>query len=207
VLTKALRKEIEFGSMIDESLVAQIEAAKNRGEDPEKIRFISEEVLYPLRRRLMDMNEMQAVNQQGVLSYELAIRGNKELISLVEKANTVTITALRTAVTVASVLYNQKIVLQKIDALNKTTSAIIAKTSEMLATQGVEIQQKAMSASISPELLKDSFMKVITAFDDISTYKQQALPKMKETIDQFRQLADVGEKQILRLEKGNQIDL
>jgi uncharacterized protein YaaN involved in tellurite resistance len=50
-------------------------------------------------------------------------------------------------------------------------------------------------------------MKVITAFDDISTYKQQALPKMKETIDQFRQLADVGEKQILRLEKGNQIDL
>lgn len=37
----------------------------------------------------------------------------------------------------------------------------------------------------------------------ISTYKQEALPKMKETINQFKELAEQGEKQILRLEQGN----
>ena len=70
-LTKILKKEIQLGMLMDESIEAQIEAAKQRGEDPEKIRFIMEEILFPMRQRVMDLQQMLVVNQQGIL----AIRG------------------------------------------------------------------------------------------------------------------------------------
>ncbi|MFD0681626.1 MULTISPECIES: toxic anion resistance protein [unclassified Paenibacillus] len=206
-LTKKLRKEIQLGMLMDESIEAQIEAAKLRNEDPDKIRFITEEVLFPLRQRLMDMQQMLAVNQQGIMAFEVIIRNNKELIRGVDRANTVTISALRIAVTVASALYNQGIVLKKIDLLNQTTNDIIAGTSRMLKEQGVAIQKQAMQSSVSVDTLKQAFTDVLSAFDSISMYKQEALPKMRETIDQFRTLADAGEKQILRLEKGNLLGL
>ncbi|MBE1447361.1 toxic anion resistance protein [Paenibacillus sp. OAS669] len=206
-LTKRLRKEIQLGMLMDESIEAQIEAAKLRDEDSDKIRFITEEVLFPLRQRIMDMQQMLAVNQQGIMAFEVLIRNNKELIRGVDRANTVTISALRIAVTVASALYNQGIVLKKIDLLNQTTNDIIAGTSRMLKEQGAAIQKQAMQTSVSVDTLKQAFTDVLSAFDSISMYKQEALPKMRETIDQFRTLADAGEKQILRLEKGNLLGL
>lgn len=77
----------------------------------------------------------------------------------------------------------------------------------MLKEQGVAIQQQAIEATVSVDTLKQAFADVLSAFDSISSYKQQALPKMRETINQFRTLADDGEKHILRLEKGNALGL
>lgn len=206
-LSKTLEKEIQLGTLMDESIENQIEKAKIEGEDQEKIKFISEEVLYPLRQRVMDLQQMLVVNHQGDMSYEVVIRNNRELIRGVERAKTVTISALNTAVTVASALYNQKIVLQKITALNQTTNTIIEGTSRLLKEQGVAIQKQAMESAVSVETLKTSFTNVIAAFESISTFKQEALPKMRQTILQFQELAEVGTKQIERLEKGNRIGL
>ncbi len=207
MLSKTLEKEIQLGTLMDESIENQIEKAKIEGEDQEKIKFISEEVLYPLRQRVMDLQQMLVVNHQGDMSYEVVIRNNRELIRGVERAKTVTISALNTAVTVASALYNQKIVLQKINALNQTTNTIIEGTSRLLKEQGVAIQKQAMESAVSVETLKTSFTNVISAFESISTFKQEALPKMRQTILQFQELAEVGSQQIQRLEKGDRIGL
>ncbi|MEE6450916.1 toxic anion resistance protein [Gottfriedia acidiceleris] len=207
MLSKTLEKEIQLGTLMDESIQTQIEKAKIEGEDQEKIKFISEEVLYPLRQRVMDLQQMLVVNHQGDMSYEVVIRNNRELIRGVERAKTVTISALNTAVTVASALYNQKIVLQKITALNQTTNTIIEGTSRLLKEQGVAIQKQAMESAVSVETLKNSFTNVIAAFESISTFKQEALPKMRQTILQFQELAEVGSQQIQRLEKGDRIGL
>lgn len=206
-LTKKLQKEIQLGSFMDESIEAQIEAAKLRNEDPDKIRFITEEVLFPLRQRIMDLQQMQVVNQQGIMAMEVVIRNNKELIRGVDRAKNVTISALKIAVTVASALYNQKIVLQKIELLNQTTNELIAGTSKMLKNQGAEIHKQSLETSISVDTMKQAFADVLSALDSISVYKQEALPKMRETINQFREMADVGEKQIQRLEKGHKLAL
>ncbi|WP_129691133.1 toxic anion resistance protein [Gottfriedia acidiceleris] len=207
ILSKTLEKEIQLGTLMDESIENQIEKAKIEGEDHEKIKFISEEVLYPLRQRVMDLQQMLVVNHQGDMSYEVVIRNNRELIRGVERAKTVTISALNTAVTVASALYNQKIVLQKITALNQTTNTIIEGTSRLLKEQGVAIQKQAMESAVSVETLKTSFTNVISAFESISIFKQEALPKMRQTILQFQELTEVGSQQIERLEKGNRIGL
>ncbi|WP_088040635.1 toxic anion resistance protein [Bacillus sp. EAC] len=205
-LTKTLQKEIQLGSMMDQSIEGQIEVAKNQNEDDEKIRFITEEVLFPLRQRVMDLQQMLVVNQQGIMAYEVVIRNNKELIRGVERAKTVTISALKNAVIVASALYNQKIVLKKIEALNQTTNNIIASTSKMLKDQGVSIQKQAMETGVSVDTLKLAFTDVLSALDSISLFKQEALPKMKDTINQFSELAKTGEQQVKRLEKGSLID-
>ncbi len=199
-LTKKLNMELALGLAMDENISSQIERAQVSGEDEEKIRFVMEEVLYPLRQRIMDLQQMAVVNQQGIIAMEVVKRNNKELIRGVDRAKTVTVTALRTAVMVASALYNQKIVLKKIDLLNETTSNIISSTGKMLKEQGAAIQKQATASTISPEVLKQAFRDTIAALDDISTFKQQALPKMQETVAQFRALAETGEREIARLE-------
>lgn len=206
-LTKKLMKEIEMGTMMDDVLERQIETAKANNEDPDKIRFISEEILFPLRQRIMDMQQMMVVNQQGIMAIEVIRRNNKELIRGVDRAKNVTVSAMRIAAIVAGALYNQKIVLKKIEMLNATTNELISGTSKMLKEQGADIHKQATEANISVDTLKTAFADVISAMDAISTYKQEALPKMKLTINQFKELAEVGEKQIQRLEKGSQLSI
>ncbi len=206
-LTKKLMKEVQLGILMDESIEMQIVAAKARNEDPEKVKFVTEEVLFPLRQRIMDMQQMIVVNQQGVMATEVVIRNNKELMRGVERAQTVTISALKTSVNVAGALYNQKIVLKKIQMLNETTNNIICSTSQMLKVQGVEIQKQSMETNISVEKLRTAFADAMEALDSINTYKQEALPKMRLTINQFKELAAKGEEQIQQLEKGHKLAL
>lgn len=206
-LTKLLMKEIELGTLMDAAIERQIEEAKARNEDPEKVKFVSEEVLFPLRQRIMDLQQMIVVNQQGVMATEIVIRNNKELMRGVERAKNVTISALKVSVTVASALYNQDIVLTKIKMLDKTTNNFIRSTSEMLKVQGAEIQKDAINPKASVEDLKAAFADVMQALEAISTYKQEALPKMRDTINQFKELAALGEEQIEKLEKGEKLAL
>lgn len=205
-LTKKMMKEIQLGTLMDKSIEMQIETAKIRNEDPENVKFVTEEVLFPLRQRIMDMQQVIVVNQQGVMAIEVVIRNNKELMRGVERAKNVTISALRTSVMIASALYNQKIVLKKIQMLNETTNNIISSTSQMLKEQGVEIQKQSMEANVSVETLKTAFADVMEALDSISTYKQEALPKMRDTINQFKELAAKGEEQVQQLEKGHKLE-
>jgi len=206
-LTKKLQKEIQLGVLMDEEIESQIGAAKLRNETEDKIQFITEEVLFPLRQRVMDLQQMMVVNQQGIMAIEVVIRNNKELIRGVDRARNVTVSALKISVIVASALYNQRIVLKKIQLLNQTTDNLISGTSKMLKDQGAAIHKQSLETSISVDTLKQAFTDVLSALDSISTYKQEALPKMRETIEQFRELAGHGEQQIQRLEKGQKLGL
>lgn len=201
-LTKKLAKEIEMGIMMDDEISSALNKAKANNDDLDRISFVSEEILFPLRQRIMDMQQMIVVNQQGIIAIEVIRRNNKELIRGVDRAKNVTISALRTATIVASALYNQKIVLKKIELLNKTTNDLISGTSKMLKEQGAEIQRQSIEANISVDTLKSAFSDTLEALNAISSYNQEALPRLKETISQFKELADLGEKQISKLEKS-----
>ena len=207
-LTKQLNSKIEMGTALDLYLSNAIAEKKAQGGDEEKVRFVEEEVLFPLRQRIMDFQQLQVVNQQGVVAMDVIRSNNKELIRAVDRAETVTVSSLRTAVTVAGALYNQKIVLEKVQYLNDSTNSMIKATAKMLKEQGVEIQQQATEANISVDTLKQSFADTLSALDDISNYKQEALPKIAKTIAEFRELAEAGEKRLQEMEKrGNFLDL
>jgi uncharacterized protein YaaN involved in tellurite resistance len=202
-LTKKLNREIEMSSAMDELIATKLEEARAQNMDPDKIRFVSEEILFPLRQRTMDMQQLIVVSQQGIIAMEVIQRNNKELIRGVDRAKTVTVTALRTAFMVAGALYNQQIVLKKIQMLNETTGNIIAGTSKLLKEQGTEIQKQSIESSLSMDSLKSAFVDVLDALSEISEFKQKALPAMADAITEFRTLADQGEAAIQRIEKGN----
>lgn len=203
-LTKKLAQQIELGMQMDTAITEAIERAKVENVDEERIKFIEEEVLFPLRQKVMDLQQMQAVNMQGIIAMEIVRRNNKELIRAVDRAESVTVSALRIAVTVASALYNQKIVLEKVNAVNEATNKLIGATAKMLKDQGATIQQQAMETNISVDTLRGAFNDTFAALDAVTDYKQKALPQMKATIEQFRELADEGEKRIVKMEARDQ---
>ncbi len=201
-LTKQLNQKIALGQELDDYLTEQIGRQRDLYGDSEKVKFVEEEILFPLRQRMIDFNQMLAVNQNGILAMEVIRKNNYELIRSVNRAQTVTVAALNVAVTVAGALYNQKIVLEKVKVLNQATNDMIASTSRMLSTQGAEIQKQAMDSNIQVETLKEAFRETLGALDSINQYKQKALPQMKETIAQFRDLAREGERVIRNMEES-----
>ena len=205
-LTKQLAQKIELGTQLDAYLTNEVENAKASDVSEERIKFVEEEIIFPLKQRIMDFHQLLAVNQQGIIAMEVIRKNNLELIRAVDRAETVTVSALRVAVTVAGALYNQKIVLEKVQMLNETTNNMIMATSKMLKEQGVAIQKEAVEASISTDTLKQAFSDTLSALDDINTYKIKALPQMTKTIQDFREIAEEGERQLANMEKGKNLE-
>ena len=164
-LTKKLSEKVDIAMQLDRSLTTEIERRKAQNEDEKLVKFVEEEVLFPLRQKVMDFQQLLVVNQQGIVAMEVIRRNNLELIRAVDRAQSVTVSSLRVAVTVAGALYNQKIVLDKVKALNATTESMIASTSRMLKEQGTEIQRQATEATVSPDTLKQAFADALSALD------------------------------------------
>ncbi|MDR2624426.1 MAG: toxic anion resistance protein [Methanobrevibacter sp.] len=205
--TKKLLKFIQLGKAMDVAIEEKISEAELGEADPDKINFVREEILFPLRQRIMDMQQAIVTNQEGIVTLNIIRKNNRELINGVRRAQTVTVTALRTGVMAATALYNQKIVLDKINALNKTTENIITATSKLLRTQGADIQRQATETMISPEVLKQAFSEALQALQDIQKYKLEALPKMQQQINTFELMADEGQKIVNRLESSDEIEI
>jgi len=199
-LTYGLTDQVALAQALDAAVVEKL--ATEIGPDDPRRQFVEEDILFALRQRTLDLQQQLAVNQQGVLAIEIIIRNNRELIRGVDRALDVTISALQVAVTVALALAHQKIVLDKIEAINTTTSAMIAGTAERLKTQGTAIHQQASSTMLDMESLKQAFADIDTALDEISTYRREALPTMAGTILELDQLTAQTEEAIQQMESG-----
>lgn len=202
-LTQKLRKTILLGQLLDQRLNTVLR--QEIASDDARFRFVQEELLFPLRQRIMDLQQQLAVNQQAILAIEIITRNNKELIRGVNRAINVTVNALNVAVTVALALANQKIVLDKIESVNVTTNKLIGDTARNLKEQGAEIHKQAASSQLDINTLKQAFADISSALRDISRFRQEALPKMANTILEMDKLTKDTEEAILKLEKGSEI--
>jgi uncharacterized protein YaaN involved in tellurite resistance len=199
-LTLSLTEQVSLAMSLDEEISRAL-TSEIAIDDPRR-RFIEEELLFNLRQRTMDLQQQLAVNQQGVLATELIIRNNRELIRGVDRAIDVTVSALQVAVTVALALAHQKIVLDKVEAINRTTSDLIAGTAERLRTQGTEIHRQASSTMLDMESLRSAFANITGALDEISRYRREALPQMASNILELDRMTAAGEEAIDRMEKA-----
>jgi uncharacterized protein YaaN involved in tellurite resistance len=145
------------------------------------------------------------VNQQGVLSIDLIMRNNVELTRGVDRAINVTVSALQVAVTLALALANQRITLEKVQAVNVTTDRLIAETAKNLRTQGTEIHKMAAGTSLNIETLKQSFADIRAALDDVSRFRQEALPQMAQAIVELDKLSDEAGKAIANMDNARKV--
>ena len=195
-----LGRQVELGRLIDRRL--EREAAELAKDDPRRA-FVEEELMFPLRQRIVDLQQQLAVSQQGVLALEVVIRNNRELMRGVDRAVNVTVSALNVAVTVALALANQKLVLDRVEAINTTTSEMIAGTAQALRGQGVEIQNRAASSVLDMQKLEKAFEDVLGAIDEVGRYRREALPRLDEQIDRLEALSAKGETAIAQLDRGS----
>ena len=202
-LSGKLERAIKLGQLIDQKLQYSLEREIEPGSD--RAKFVSEQLLFSLRQRLIDLQQQLVVNQQGVLATEIVIRNNVELIRGVNRALNVTVSALQVAATVALALANQKIVLDKIESVNKTTSDLISGTAARLKTQGAAIHKQASSAQIDMEALKRAFVDLKAAMDDIATFRSKALPQMAKTVLELDQLSAEAGKAVSELQAAKRV--
>ena len=201
-LTQKLEKAIQLAQRIDKKLDAKLQGMTPGAEQHQ---FVAEELLFPLRQRIIDLQQQMVVNQQGVLVTEGIIRNNKELVRGVNRTLHVTVSALNVGAALAIALANQKNVLEKVESVNKTTSDLIAGTAERLKTQGAAIHKQAASASLDIDKLKQAFADIKIAMDDIATFRQNALPQMAQSVIDLDQISAEASAQIEKMNRGNQM--
>lgn len=179
-------------------------ALELESSDPNKAKAIRESALFYVRQRSNDLLTQLAVSVQGYLALDLVKKSNLELIKGVDRASTTTVAALRTAVTVAQALTNQKLVLNQITALNTTTANIIEATSDMLRTQTGDIHKQAAASTIPVETLKRAFHNIYATMDAIDVFKREALTSMKATVDALSDEVEKSRGYIARSEGAAQ---
>ncbi len=180
-LMQKLEQYIYLGKKIDAALEQRIASIET--VDAARAKVLKEDVLFYTRQRVQDLLTQMAVNIQGYLALDLVRKNNIELVKGVDRATTTTVSALRTAVTVAQALSNQKLVLDQISALNTTTGNMIESTSAMLRQQSATVYQQAAGATVSVESLQKAFDNVFATIDLVSEYKVKALDSMAQTVD------------------------
>ena len=179
-------------------------AAELDATDHQKAKAIRETALFQVRQRTTDLLTQQAVSVQGYLALDMVKKNNVELIKGVERASTTTVAALRTAVTVAQALTNQKLVLEQVTALNATTANVIESTGKMLADNTARIHQQATSPAIPLETLQRAFQNIYATMDAVDNFKMQALGNMKQTIDVLSEEVDKSRSYVARAQGADQ---
>ena len=176
-----LEQMIHIAKTLDGKLEAK--ALELDASDPEKAKAIRESALFYVRQRTQDLLTQMAVSVQGYLSLDLVKKNNVELVKGVDRASTTTVGALRTAVTVAQAMTNQRLVLKQITSLNETTAGIIDSTSTLLREQTGQIHEQAASSTIPMETLQRAFQNIYDTMDEVDDFKVRALDSMKQTVE------------------------
>lgn len=176
-----LEQMVHISKSLDKTL--EDKAHELDASDPAKAKAIRETALFYTRQRTTDLLTQMAVTVQGYLALDLVKKNNVELVKGVDRASTTTVAALRTAVTVAQAMTNQRLVLEQVSALNTTTANMIDTTGELLKTQTGAIHEQAASSTIPLETLQRAFQNIYDTMDQIDAFKLAALTNMKLTVD------------------------
>jgi uncharacterized protein YaaN involved in tellurite resistance len=168
--------------------------------DTGKANVIKQQAVFYVRQRTQDLLTQMAVTVQGYLALDLVKKNNIELVKGVDRASTTTIAALRTAVTVSTALMNQRLVLDQINAVNKTTASIIDSTGDLLKSNTTSIHEQAVSASIPLATLQRAFENIYVTMDNIDIFKAKALSSLKITLDSLSKEVEKSKGYIARTE-------
>jgi uncharacterized protein YaaN involved in tellurite resistance len=171
----------QLAAALDEAVANKI-AELEAGGDSEAANALKSDALFAIRQRRQDIMTQMAVSVQGYMALDLVRKNNLELIKGVDRAQTTTISALRTAVIVSQALARQKLVLDQITALNTTTSNLIESTSQQLRIQGGAINEQAASSTIDIQKLQAAFDNVFQTMDALDTFRAQAVDSMAQTV-------------------------
>ncbi len=191
----------ELAGALDEAVADQVRILEASGRT-EEANTLRSDALFPIRQRRQDIMTQMAVAVQGYMALDLVRKNNLELMRGVDRAQTTTIAALRTAVIVSQALARQKLVLDQITGLNAATGDLIQRTSEQLKIQGAQINEQAASSTVSVEKLQAAFDNVFQTMDAVDNFRAQAVDSMAQTVDALQGQITRAQPYLERVRRG-----
>jgi uncharacterized protein YaaN involved in tellurite resistance len=191
----------QLAAALDEAVAQKVAELEATG-DAEAANALKSDALFAIRQRRQDIMTQMAVAVQGYMALDLVRKNNVELIKGVDRAQTTTVSALRTAVIVSQALARQKLVLDQITALNTTTSNLIEQTSQQLRVQGGQINEQAASSTIDIQKLQAAFDNVFQTMDALDSFRAQAVDSMSQTVQALEGQIERAKPYLERTRRG-----
>ncbi len=146
-LTARIEKCLDQGKVMEEQISKLLTIKKgeydsnseNAFKEQEKINFIEQDILDRLRRRLLEIRQIETVNQQEIAALLLLKNNNSTIIGTIENSINVSLRAIRMAAIVSKATDNKELTLNKINSLNVGTKRLLKNTIENAQTQDVYI--------------------------------------------------------------------
>ena len=205
--SQTLAKELDVANQLEVALTDAIERAEAEGVDPEKVRFVRQEILFPLEQKRQDLQTLLAVNQQGIVAMSVLRENNRALMTNIDRTSQISLRALDTGVMIQRALHDQQAQMEKVKMVGEVTESIIRGNAEALHTQGAEIQRQSSEAMIDPEVIKESFEQVFAALEEGDAYRDAAIPRMQATIAELQSITDKGQGRLNRLAQAGRLSL
>lgn len=205
--SQTLAKELDMANQLEAALNDAIERAEEEGVDPEKVRFVRQEILFPLEQKRQDLQTLLAVNQQGIVAMSVLRENNRALMTNIDRTSQISLRALDTGVMIQRALHDQAAQMEKIKMVGEVTENIIRGNAEALRTQGAEIQRQSSEAMIDPAVIKESFEQVFAALEEGDAYRDAAIPRMQATIAELQAITDKGQARLDRLAQAGRLAL
>ena len=179
---KKLDVEYQNGTLLKNEI-----KEKMNENDENRASFYIQNVIEPLEKKLFDIKQMALIKEQSMLALEIIRRNNKEIIRNLDRIKNVTIVALNTAVVVAKSLFNQKLVLNKIQMIEKGTEGLIKGTAKVLKEDGENIYNTAINTR-PEETLKTAFMEVFETLSNVDEQNKQSFPENRNQIIELKKI-------------------
>jgi uncharacterized protein YaaN involved in tellurite resistance len=174
-----LQEYVVFADQLDAHVAAEVERLRTAG-NVQGATALENEILFEVRQKGQNLRVQLAAADQGYLSMDLVRKNNVELVKGVDSTLTVTVSAMRTAVMVASALETQAQVLEATQQTRQATEQMMLRNSQLLRQQGAAIQEQAAAPAISLEVLAESFGNIRAAIEDVETFRAKAVAEMEQ---------------------------
>ena len=136
---------------------------------PQRRAMIEQELLVPLRQRLVDLQQQRAVAEQALLALEVTVRNNRELIRAIDRARHNTVAAVHVAMAAALALTNRRL-----------------RMHSVVQNAGVESPGGLAGASMVD--VAQAIGRGVATLTEVLGYRDRALPQVRERIQALEQM-------------------
>ncbi len=192
-------KVILVAMAIDEELEKSLD-----GKPEEEQQFIQEQWLYPLRKRIMTLQEAYVAYYDFVLAAEVVVRGNRELLLDAREKVKVAEVALKNGIYLAHELHEQGFLIEGIETLSQTTTQMRAAVREMLGRNTEAIKTHANNTLVSVDEWQAGIQESIALFEGWRSFRRDSLGTLKAKNEELNVIVQAAIEETKKLEKADQ---
>ncbi len=195
---KAIKKAIVFAKLLQQKLEKEIANAS----DTEWADLLQQEMLFPVTQRINALEKGRVVKNQGIMSFEVIVRTNRQLINGIRNSD-MTIDTLKIALTQKMAVKDARQVNDALAALNDLTGNMLVENAKELNETVVEVFKTAAQNGIDMQKITEAVQHTLSAVDNYRTFINEITPVLKDEANQIDTLNKDVEKENEKMQKGN----